>query len=74
MLKTIKSFFIVDVLEAMSYKLTPTEYSNRKDAEAAFEELRELYPDSRIREQQTIYDLTDPEDLRRYEEHLKRLR
>ena len=73
MLKTVISYYVVDVLEALSYKLTPVEYARREDAEAAYRDLSKKFPDSRIREQQTIYDLSDPEDSKRYEAHLKRL-
>ncbi len=73
MIKTVKSYFIVDVLEALTYKLTASEYSNRADAETACRQLIDAYPEARIREQQSIYDLSKPEDVRRYEAHLKRL-
>ncbi len=73
MIKTVRSFFIVDVLEALTYRLTASEYHNRADAETAFRQLVDAYPEARIREQQSIYDLSKPEDVKRYEAHLKRL-
>ena len=73
MIKTVKSYFIVDVLEALTYRLTAVEYANRADAETAYKRLIEEYPEARIREQQTSYDLSKPEDVSRYEAHMKRL-
>lgn len=73
MLKTVKSYFIVDVLESMIYKLVPDEFSSRSDAEEAQRRMCHFYPDSRVREQRTIYDINNPEDLSRYEEHVSRL-
>ena len=73
MLKTVKSYFIVDVLESMIYKLVPDEFSSLGDAEHAQRRMCHFYPDSRVREQRTIYDINDPDELSRYEAHISRL-
>ncbi len=74
MLKTIRSYCIEDMLESLIYRLTDFEYARREDAETAFKVLRKTHPDSQLREQKVVYDLTKPEELRRYEAHIKRLR
>ncbi|MEA3412136.1 MAG: hypothetical protein U9R74_11445 [Pseudomonadota bacterium] len=73
MLKTVKSYFIVDVLESMIYKLVQEEFSSVRDAEDAQRRMCHFYPDSRVREQRTIYDINNPDELTRYEAHMSRL-
>jgi hypothetical protein len=71
--KTVRSYLIVDVLEAMTYRLSPVDYASREDAEAALRHWQDLYPDCCVREQQYVYDLSRAEDLNQYEAHIKRL-
>jgi hypothetical protein len=73
MYKTVVSYLIIDVLEAMTYRLSPVEYASRHDAEAALRHWQDLYPDCCVREEQHVYDLSRAEELNRYEAHIKRL-
>ncbi len=74
MIKTVRSFFIIELRASLPHKLTDREYFDLSEAEVAHRILLKMYPKSRIREQETLYDLSKPEELARYKAHLLRLK
>ena len=74
MIKTVRSFFIVELRTSLPHKLPDSEYSDRRQAEVARKVLIKMHPKARIREQEALYDLRQPEELLRYKAHLLRLK
>ena len=77
MKKRIHSYYIAidpklgDIRRAMY--LLSAEYANRKGAEAALKELRELVLSAQVSEWDEYFDANDPEELKKYQHHLVRL-
>ena len=77
MKKRIHSYYIAidpksgDIRRALY--LLSAEYANRKGAELALKELRELFLNAQVNEWDEYFDANDEEELKKYQQHLVRL-